>query len=193
MDTGTSTDMATAAQQRMKNANTRVNPPARLVMSDPAHLLAFFFGCGLSKYAPGTVGSAAAIPLFLLLSPLQWEYFLAAVLLVIAIGIWACSESSRRLGVHDHPGIVWDEVAGMLITLLPIAGGFWGGEIEGPLWLWLYAGFLTFRAFDIVKPPPIGWLDRKVEGGLGIMIDDIVAGVMAALVMAAIAAPQVLL
>lgn len=181
------------AQERIERAHHRVNPPARLVFTDPAHFIAFGFGSGLAPFAPGTVGSAAAIPLFLLLSPLDWPYFLAAVLLLSALGIWVCSESSRRMGVHDHPGIVWDEVVGMLITLAPIAHGFWRDEITGPIWLWIYAGFLTFRAIDVIKPPPIGWLDRNVHGGLGIMLDDIAAGAASALIITLLAMPEVLL
>ena len=84
-------------------------------------------------------------------------------------GIWICGAASLRLGVHDHPGIVWDEFAGFLITMTAVPMS----------WQTVLAGFLLFRFFDILKPWPIGWLDKKVAGGFGIMLDDIVAGAMA--------------
>lgn len=145
-------------------------PPAATVFSQPVHLLAFGFGLGLSRKAPGTVGTLAALP-FILLSA-QWPLW-GQGLLVLAVtlaGFWICGESARRLDSHDHPGIVWDEIAGWLITMLVV-----------PVSLWtLLAGFLLFRLFDILKPWPIGLLDRRLDGGLGIMMDDVLAGVMAA-------------
>ena len=144
-------------------------PPARLILRDPVHFLAFGFGSGLSPKAPGTAGTLAAMPLvyFALALPL-WAYVLLTLVIIIA-GVWICDNSSKRLGVHDHPGIVWDEIAGLFITLLAAPAGL----------IWLAVGFVLFRFFDILKPWPIGWLDRQVGGGLGIMIDDVLAGVYA--------------
>jgi phosphatidylglycerophosphatase A len=89
------------------------------------------------------------------------------------VGVWVCDTASRDLGVHDHPGIVWDEIAGFLLTMLAAPPG----------WQWILVGFALFRLFDIWKPWPIGWLDRRVAGGLGIMLDDLVAGVFAAAIL----------
>jgi phosphatidylglycerophosphatase A len=143
-------------------------------MRRPAQLLAFGLGSGLSPRAPGTAGSLAALPIYLLLiAPLPlWMGGLLIAAAALA-GIWICGEASRQLGVHDHGGIVWDEFVGMWIALyaLPVA----------PLW-WL-AAFLLFRLFDILKPWPINWLDEHVPGGTGIMLDDIVAGLFAAVVL----------
>jgi phosphatidylglycerophosphatase A len=93
-------------------------------------------------------------------------YYLALTALLFLLGVWLCERTSRDLGVHDHAGIVWDEWVGLLVTLWLLPPG----------WLWLLLGFLLFRLFDILKPWPIGWLDRRVGGGLGIMLDDLVAG-----------------
>ena len=139
------------------------------ILTSPVHLLAFGFGSGLAPKAPGTFGTLAAIPFYLLLAMLPlWAYGLLVVIAAIA-GVWICGESSRRLGVHDHGGIVWDEFVGLWITLLAAPPG----------WLWLVLGFGLFRLFDIWKPWPIRIADRQVSGGFGIMLDDILAGVFA--------------
>jgi len=131
------------------------------------HYLAFGFGSGLAPRAPGTFGTLAAIPLYLGMSQLQLPYYTLLSVLVCLLCIWLCDKTSKDLKVHDHPGIVWDEFAGFFITMwaLPVS------------WATLVAGFVVFRVFDILKPWPISWLDKKVEGGFGIMIDDILAGV----------------
>lgn len=143
---------------------------ARDILSDPVHLLAFGFGSGLVPRAPGTAGTAVALPfawLFWMLPGPGWH---AAVLLLAALlGIYLCGESARRIGVHDHGGIVWDEFVGMWLTAF-----FLPATIA-----WLLIGFVLFRFFDIVKPWPIRWLDRRVHGGAGIMLDDIVAALFA--------------
>ena len=143
---------------------------AARVLRDPVLFLAFGFGSGLAPKAPGTFGTLAAVPLYLLLSTLPAPVFLAAVLAVALAGIWICGRAAQKLGIHDHPGIVWDEFAGFLVAMIP-AGGGWAG---------LVAGFVLFRLFDIWKPWPIRVADRKVGGGLGIMLDDLLAGAAAA-------------
>lgn len=135
----------------------------------PHHWLAFGFGSGLSPWAPGTAGTLAAIPLYLLLAQLPLALYLALLVLLFLIGIWACERTSADLGVHDAPAIVWDEFVGFFITMAAAPAG----------WIWIAIGFALFRLFDILKPWPIGWLDRQVGGGLGIMIDDVLAGAMA--------------
>ncbi len=126
-------------------------------------------GSGAAPKAPGTFGTLAAVPLYLLVQPLSAINYLLLVITLFLVGIWLCDRTSKDLGVHDHGGIVWDEWVGLLITLWLAPMG----------WHWLIAGFLLFRFFDILKPWPIGWLDRRVHGGLGIMLDDVVAGLFA--------------
>ncbi|MEW5823093.1 MAG: phosphatidylglycerophosphatase A [Pseudomonadota bacterium] len=140
-------------------------------LRQPVHFLAFGFGAGLLRPAPGTWGTLVAVPLAYALSYLPLGGYLLVTALVVLSGIWLCGESSRRLGVHDHGGIVWDEIAGYLITVAGLA--------QDPLWLAL--GFVFFRLFDILKPWPISWVDRQVGGGLGIMLDDLLAGGLAGL------------
>ncbi|MGB1011016.1 MAG: phosphatidylglycerophosphatase A [Thiolinea sp.] len=145
----------------------------KTVLSSPIHLLAFGFGSGLSPLAPGTIGTLAAIPLYLLMARLPWAYYILILVAAIAVGIWLCGESARLLGVHDHGGIVWDEFVGFWVTMLFVP----------PEWLWIVLGFLLFRLFDVWKPWPIRLIDKQVDGGLGIMLDDILAGIYALLVL----------
>lgn len=146
------------------------------LFSHPANFFALGFGAGLARVAPGTVGSLVAIPFFLLLSPANVFFYLGLVIILFAFGVWCCEVSARLLGVHDHSGIVWDEIVGMLIALFAVP----------KTWTYLVLGFLLFRLFDIWKPWPIGWVDRKVGGGMGIMLDDVIAGLMALAVLQAI-------
>lgn len=138
-------------------------------MRNPVHFLAFGFGSGLSSKAPGTMGTLAALPVWYLLAQLPLAGYLAGLLLVIAVGPYLCGKTARDLGVHDHGGIVWDEIAGFLLTMLLVPVSVWMALI----------GFALFRLFDIVKPWPIGWLDKHVHGGTGIMLDDLVAALYA--------------
>ena len=138
-------------------------------MRNPVHFLAFGFGSGLSPKAPGTMGTLAALPLWYLLAQLPLAGYIAGLLLVIAVGPYLCGKTARDLGVHDHGGIVWDEIAGFLLTMLLVPVSIWTAMI----------GFALFRLFDIVKPWPIGWLDKHVHGGTGIMLDDLVAALYA--------------
>jgi len=149
--------------------NGKVAPDLR----KPYQLLAFGFGSGLAPKAPGTFGTLAAVPLYLLLQPLPLSLYLLVVAIGFVAGIWICEATSRDLGVHDHGGIVWDEIIGYWVTMSLAPAGWW----------WLAIGFLLFRFFDILKPWPIGWLDRRVMGGFGIMLDDLVAGLYAASIM----------
>jgi phosphatidylglycerophosphatase A len=139
------------------------------ILSDPILLLAFGFGSGLAKKAPGTCGTLAAIPLYLLFAQTgSLSYSLITLVATIA-GFWICGQAADKLGEHDFGGIVWDEIAGYLITLwwIPFS---WQGVV---------LGFILFRFFDILKPWPIKVADRRVKGGFGIMLDDVLAGVLA--------------
>jgi len=151
--------------------NSRLS--ARQILQDPILFLAFGFGSGLAKKMPGTLGTVAAIPLYwLLLQTNDWIYLIATLVCTIA-GIVICDKAASKLQMHDFGGIVWDEIAGLLITMCWVPYS----------WQSLLAGFVLFRLFDILKPWPIKWLDQHVEGGFGIMIDDVLAGIFAGLIL----------
>lgn len=134
----------------------------------PHHWLAYGFGAGLSPRAPGTVGTIAAVPFYLLLRPLPLSWYIALVAGLTLIGIWACGKTAREMNAHDPAAIVWDEVVGFLLAMTAAPPG----------WPWILAGFVLFRFFDILKPWPIRELDQRVRGGLGVILDDLLAGVM---------------
>ena len=140
-----------------------------VLLRDPVHFLAFGFGAGLSPVAPGTFGTLVAAPIVAFVMGFGFAAHLAFALVAALAGIYICGESARRLAVHDHPGIVWDEIAGFAVTMLAAPRG----------WYWLLAGFVLFRFFDVVKPWPIREADHSLRGGVGIMLDDIIAGVFA--------------
>jgi len=134
------------------------------------HWLAFGLGSGLPKKAPGTWGTLASVPVWwLLLQDLALLPYLAVIVVGSVIGVYLCGKTAHDRNLHDHPGIVWDEWIGFWITCIALPAG----------WPWVIAAFALFRFFDIIKPWPIRWLDAQVHGGFGIMIDDIIAGLMA--------------
>lgn len=132
----------------------------------PYHFLALGGGSGLAPKAPGTVGTLAALPLVWWLAELPLGYYALVLALAALAGVYLCGWSARRMGVHDHPAIVWDEIVGYAIAMFAIPA----------TWQNLAIAFVLFRLFDIWKPGPIGWCDRKFHGGLGIMLDDVLAG-----------------
>lgn len=138
-------------------------------LSDPYQFLALGFGSGLAPKAPGTFGTLAAIPLYLLMAGLNLSVYLTLVTVLAIAGIVICQKAADAVGVHDHPAIVWDEIVGYLITMAFVPFS----------WLNIVIGFALFRFFDIIKPWPISYFDKHVHGGLGIMVDDILAGVFA--------------
>ncbi len=146
-------------------------PVSPRILRDPVHLLATGFGSGLVPRAPGTAGSLLALaPVWLMFDlPLPWR--VAVALAVVVSGVWVCGESARRLAVHDHPAIVLDEIAAMLLLAVFL-------EPSVP---WLLAALVLFRLFDIAKPWPIRAVDRSVSGGVGIMLDDVLAAAYAAI------------
>lgn len=156
----------------------------RQILNSPVHLLAFGFGAGLAPKAPGTIGTLVAIPLFLLLQPLGLPAYLAVTAVLFLFGCWLCGESARRLGAHDHAGIVWDEIVAFLLTMAPLLLPLQRSEII-PDWGWLALGFALFRFFDVLKPWPINLADRRVHGGFGIMLDDLLAAGYAGLLLSA--------
>jgi phosphatidylglycerophosphatase A len=148
-------------------------PPdlVRQVLRDPVHLLAFGLGSGLLPVAPGTWGSLLAVGIFWLLPPVPAGLMGAALAAAFVAGCVICGTSARRLGVHDHGGIVLDEIVAMLLVL----------SVTPRTPLWTLVAFLAFRLFDVVKPWPIREADHRIPGGLGIMLDDVLAAVYAAL------------
>lgn len=136
------------------------------LLKNPIHFLALGFGSGLSPKAPGTMGTLAAIPVVILVAMLGQPAFILLTLVACVLGVYICGYTAKAMGEHDHPAIVWDEIAGYMVAmiLVPIT------------WQWLLLAFVLFRFFDVLKPWPISWLDKHVSGGFGIMIDDILAG-----------------
>jgi len=133
------------------------------------HFLAFGFGSGKMPFAPGTFGTIAGVPIYLLMQDLGLTSYLVVVLVMFIFGVWICQVTSDALGVEDHGGIVWDEIVGYLITMTFAPKG----------WIWVLVGFLAFRLFDIWKPWPIKQLEKRFPGGLGVMVDDVLAAVYA--------------
>jgi phosphatidylglycerophosphatase A len=146
----------------------------RALLATPAGWLACGFGSGLAPVAQGTFGSLAAILPWLLLRQYSLSLNLAVIVIGFAIGVWACEIAGRALRVDDHRSLVWDEFVGQWIALLP--------ALLAPWWA-IVLGFALFRLFDVWKPWPIRYLDRHLKGGLGVMADDVIAGIFAAVVL----------
>lgn len=148
------------------------------LLKDPLHFLSLGFGSGLLPRAPGTFGTLAAIPLYLLLVLYTSEaVYIIATSSGLILGIFLCERTTRALGVQDHPAIVWDEIIGFLITMLFIT----------PDLSSILLGFILFRIFDILKPWPISVIDSRIKGGVGVMLDDVLAGGFALVCMQLIA------
>lgn len=154
-----------------------MNNAPKSVWRNPIHFLAFGLGSGAAPYAPGTFGTAMAVLIYCLLPPMSVLVYVVFLLITSLIGVYLCDKTSKDLGVHDHGGIVWDEFVGYWITMFLAPEG----------WVWIILGFIFFRIFDIWKPWPIKWVDKEVHGGVGIMLDDVLAGIMAALCIQALA------
>ena len=153
----------------MSGKNTQVN----FNLANPIQFLALGFGSGLAPKAPGTFGTLAAVPLFLLMSSLSPFFYALLVLVVCISGIYICGKAAKDVGVHDHGAIVWDEFAGFFITMFMIPVS----------WQSVLVGFILFRIFDIAKPWPISVADKKLTGGFGIMFDDVLAGLFSLVIM----------
>jgi len=163
-------------------------PATASILDRVAYWLGLGLGSGLPRRAPGTWGSVGGLIVAIPLLSLGIMPFLLITIFACVIGGPICGRTSDLMGGHDNPHIVWDEWAGMWITLLPWSymgiahGDFWKNITQPFSIAALIIAFILFRFFDIIKPPPIGWADKKVAGGLGIMLDDIIAGIMAAVV-----------
>ena len=150
-------------------------PPHFGFLLHPAHLLACGFGSGLTPFASGTFGTLAAWPLYLLIKPSFSEAgFAVFLLLAFVIGVAACQRTGRDLGVHDHGAIVWDEIVAFWLVLWVTPEG----------WMWQLGAFFAFRLFDVFKPPPARWVDLNMKHGFGVMLDDVIAALFAAVSLA---------
>jgi phosphatidylglycerophosphatase A len=146
----------------------------RRLLASPAGWIACGFGSGLTPKAQGTFGSLAAILPWLLLRTLSVPAWVGVIVAAFALGVWVCHIAGRIIGVDDHRSLVWDEFVGLWITLLP--------ALVAPWWA-VVTGFVLFRLFDVWKPWPIAWFDRRVKGGFGVMLDDAIAGIFAGIVL----------
>jgi phosphatidylglycerophosphatase A len=149
----------------------------RALLGHPAGWIACGFGSGLSPWAPGTAGSLAALLPWLVLRDLSWPYYVAVIAFAFALGTWASNVAIERLRIEDPGVVVWDEFVGQWIALLPLV-------VVLRAWPWVLVAFALFRLFDIWKPWPVSWADRRVKSGFGVMLDDVVAGCYAAVVLA---------
>lgn len=149
------------------------NLSARKVFTNPVHFLAYGFGAGLSPKAPGTAGTLVALPIYLWLMSTDPLTYLGFLLVALVAGIFICGYTAGEMGLDDPKGVVWDEIVGYLITMVGLPLG----------WAWMIGGFLLFRLLDIWKPWPIRWLDRRIKGGFGIMLDDFVAALIACILL----------
>ena len=140
-------------------------PGRAFLFAHPAHFIAFGFGAGMARFAPGTFGTLLAWPFGSLIHGLAPASLAGTLVALFVLGVWACEVSARHLGIEDHGGMVWDEFVAFLLVLAIVPSQLG----------WQAAAFLLFRAFDIANPPPIRDLERRFAGGFGVMLDDLVA------------------
>ena len=152
---------------------TKIPPIPATVWSNPLHFIAFGFGTGTIPVAPGTFGTLIAIPFYLAMQTLSVSSYLALLLLIIVTSMWICHKVTLEIGIEDHQGMCLDEVVGFLVTMFYAPHG----------WKWIWFGFILFRLFDILKPWPIRYVDRNIHGGVGIILDDVLAGVLSCIVL----------
>ena len=156
---------------------TKIKPDTSTAWRNPIHFIAFGFGVGVIPVAPGTWGTLAAIPFYLLIQHSPIILYSLIIIAATLLGIWACGKAEKHLGIPDYPGLVWDEFVGYWLVMLA----------SPPGWLWIGIGFILFRIFDILKPWPIRLVDHYVKGGVGIMLDDLLAAIPAWLILQALA------
>lgn len=145
----------------------------RLIWTDPLVFIACGFGVGTLPVMPGTYGTVLGVGLAFLLAPLSLWAMLAVLIVLFLSGVWLCGEANQKFGTDDHPAAVWDEVATFPWVLIGIKLS----------WLTVILGFVLFRFFDIAKPGPIGWIDKKYHGGWGVMLDDWLAAIASLIVL----------
>lgn len=154
---------------KSKHNADQLQQSLNLVWRDPIYFIAFGFGSGLSPVMPGTCGTLVAVPFYLILRQLPLWLYGSIIVLGIVLGVYLCGKACEDFGVHDYPGVNWDEIPAFWLTMFMVPHD----------WYWIMIGFVLFRFFDIVKPWPINWLDKNLAGGIGIMLDDVVAAIFA--------------
>lgn len=157
---------ATSIFNFLQTKSKPIPPVPKAVWYNPLYFIGFGLGSGAAPFAPGTFGTLMAIPFYLLLRPLPLLYYLLFTIIFIAASSWLCDYLSRQLHEHDHPGMCIDEFAGFFVTMINAPHG----------WGWVLLGFLLFRLFDVWKPWPIRYIDEKIHGGFGMVLDDVIAG-----------------
>lgn len=148
-------------------------PVPRSVWEKPSHFIAFGFGSGAMPFAPGTFGTLMAIPFYLAIQSLSPTLYLLLVVVITLASMWLCDRITKEIGIHDHSGMCLDEIVGYLVTMYGAPHGL----------IWIIWGFLLFRLFDIWKPWPIRYIDEQVKGGVGIILDDVLAGVYSLIIL----------
>jgi phosphatidylglycerophosphatase A len=161
--------LATSIFKKLQSKSKPIPPVPEAVWRNPLYFAAFGLGSGAMPFAPGTFGTLLAIPFYLLLEPLPLLAYISFVIFFIVASSWICERVSRQIHEHDHPGMCIDEFAGFFVTMI--------GAPHGCPWVVL--GFLLFRLFDIWKPWPIHVMDEKIHGGIGMVLDDVAAGIAA--------------
>jgi phosphatidylglycerophosphatase A len=162
----------TSIFKKLKSYSRPSPPLPQKIWRDPLYFIAFGLGSGTMPFAPGTFGTLLAIPFYLLMRPLPLVPYIIFVIAFIIFSSWISERVSREIHVHDHPGMCIDEFTGFFVTMINAPHG----------WEWILLGFLLFRLFDIWKPWPIRYVDKKIYGGFGMILDDIVAGIFAMLI-----------
>lgn len=142
-------------------------PVPRSVWEKPSHFIAFGFGSGAAPFAPGTFGTLMAVPFYLAMQSLSHTMYLLLVVVITLASIWLCHKVTKEIGIHDHSGMCLDEIVGYLVTMYGAPQGL----------IWIISGVLLFRLFDIWKPWPISYIDAQLQGGAGIILDDVLAGI----------------
>lgn len=159
------------------NRNYIVPPIPESVWKNPWHFIAFGFGTGTIPIAPGTFGTLIAIPFYLYLSTFSHTSYLILTLFIMFFSMWLCEKVSRQINIHDHQGMCIDEIVGFLVTMYHAPYG----------WRWILLGFVLFRFFDIAKPWPIRQIDKQMKGGVGMILDDVMAGIYSFIIIQIIA------
>ncbi len=154
----------------------KLNHAPKSIWHNPIHFIACGFGAGAMPIMPGTFGTLIAIPIYLLFAPLASPIYIGIVVAMFLLGIWLCEVTGKDFNVPDHGAMVWDEIVGFLLVMIYVP----------TTWYTILIGFVLFRLFDIIKPPPIKWLDQKIKGGFGVMLDDVVAAVFAWIILQAL-------
>ena len=168
---------ALCAKATIISPEPALRPTFGFMLRHPAHVIALGAGAGLMPAAPGTAGTLLAFPLYWALAPVCATPTLLVLIAVgFVIGVWACARTGQALGAADHGAMVWDEIVAFMLVLVFTPAG----------WLWQAGAFLLFRFFDILKPPPIRYFDRRLKNGFGVMFDDLLAALYAVLVVAVV-------